>query len=274
MPDDSQALRQIESFIAELEECVHALSKHFGPPVLVVKGKDRHVFRYKEINDLLLSMLKCVRAVSALNASVVLLRAGHIFEVYALCRVVDECNEEVTFMAVPAGDNDKPSDDQQRLYAEFFQEEFEDETNVVGTQIPRDRVSRKRIRAAIANMKGHPGNPSDVIAIHKTLYQVFSGYLHGAYVHIMESYGGRPPGYFHMRGMLGTPKIQECEMQLPNYIFRTICSAEIVAMRVGDSGLRERIRYLRNALATTTGCVPKNDNEAKAALKRSKGEKD
>ena len=270
MSEDSRLLQYMEGSIAELEECVHALSRHFNAPVVTTRG-ERIVFRYAETDDLLLSMLKCVRAVSLLNAAVVLLRAGYVHEVYALCRIAEEGNQDVTFMALPLGEGDKPSEDQERFFSEFFQEEFEDEANILGSQKRRDRVSRKRIRAAIANMEGHPGNPHDVIAIDRTLYQLFSGYLHGAYVHIMESYGGRPPGHFHTRGMLGTPKIQECEEQLPNYIFRTICSGEIVASRLGDEGLRDRFRHIRKEFAATTGCVPKDEAQAKEALSRAKG---
>lgn len=270
MSGDSQLLGYMERAIAELEVCVHALGRHYKAPSLVKQG-ERPVFRYEATDDVLLSMLKCVRSVGVLNAAVVLLRAGYVLEVYALCRIVGEAEQDVTFMALPSDKDEKLAEDQRRFYDEFFQEEFEDESKVLDSQKGRDRISRQRIRSAIANLEGHPGNPHDVIAIDRTLYQVFSGYVHGAYVHIMESFGGVAPGHFHTRGMLGTPKIQECEEQLVNYIFRAICSAEIVALRLKDEGVRERLRGLRKEFGVTTGCVPKDAKDARETLSRAKG---
>jgi len=267
---ESQRFSYLAASVAELESYVQALSNCFEPPALVTVG-ERPVFRYAGTGDQLLVMLKSVWAVRILNAALVLLRAGYVHEVYALCRLVDEAHQDITFMASPLGEDGKPTEDQQRYFGEFFQEEFEDESSLLTSQKPRDRVSRRHIRAAIAQMKDHPGNPSDVIAVDKTLYQTISGYVHGAYVHIMESYGGQPPGHFHTQGMLGTPKIQECEDMLVNYVFRSICSAEVVAIRLHHDELRNRIRDLRNRFGKETGCVVKDATEAKATMDRMKG---
>ena len=202
-----------------------------------------------------MSFLKCVRSVSCLNAALALLRSGYVHEVFGLCRLVDEANDDVTFISLRLGEGDEPRDDQKRLIREFFQEEFADEENVLDSQQKRDRVSRQRIRAAIASVDAGVGNPSDKIAIRRVLDQVYSGYIHGAYGHIMELFGGSPARY-HTSGMLGTPKIAQCEEQLTNYVYRSVLAAEIVAGRSRNAEMVERLRTLRNEFAAKTGCVP------------------
>jgi len=261
--------REMVESMGELEACVDALSRCFPPPRFG-RLQNRHVFRYAEHDDVLLSMLKCVRAVTSLNAALVLLRAGYVHEVYALCRIVDEANEDVWFMAAPGGKDGEATKDQQRFFEEFFQEEFSDEVGLLKSQQPRDRVSRQKIRAGIAKWMGQAGNPSDAIAIDRTLYQAFSGYVHGAYVHIMDSYGGVPPGHFHMHGMMGTPRIGECGDQLKHYVFRAICAAEIVAVRLQDDAIRERLRRLRESFGAKTGCLTKDRKVLDKTLKRMK----
>ena len=265
-----ELLSYLEKSVAALDGYIQALSTCFEPPQLVPNGK-RMVFRHAATDDRLLVTLKGIWAVRNLNAALVLLRAGYVHEVYVLCRLADEAHQDIVFMASPLGKDGTPTDDQTRYFKEFFQEEFEDESDLLTSQKPRDRVSRQRIRSAIAQMEGHPSNPHDVIAMDKTLYQAISGYVHGAYVHIMESFGGLPPGKFHTRGMLDTPKIKECEDMLVNYVFRTICSVEVVAIRLGQDALREKIRGLRNQFGKETGCVSRDASEAKARMARIKG---
>ena len=52
-------------------------------------------------------------------------------------------------------------------------------------------------------LKGADLNPSDAQSAMSTLHKAYSGYVHGAYPHIMELYGGNP-ARFHMAGMRDT----------------------------------------------------------------------
>jgi hypothetical protein len=75
------------STLTELDACVVLLDRHFPRPQLVATKRGpmpRHADG--ELDDLLASHLKCVRAVSALNSALILLRYGQIQDVYALCR--------------------------------------------------------------------------------------------------------------------------------------------------------------------------------------------
>jgi hypothetical protein len=93
-------VEQVRAAIFETEKAIAGLGSYFQQPeVVLISGYPFH--RHLYYDDLLLSYLKCVRAVSSLNACVVLLESGFVFEVHALCRSIDECSEDVTFFAKP-----------------------------------------------------------------------------------------------------------------------------------------------------------------------------
>jgi hypothetical protein len=118
-----EAVLQTERAISTLWPCVQR------PALVDISGLLFH--RHHDRDELLLSYLKCVRAVSSLNASLLLLDAGHVFEVHTLCRCIDECSEDVWFFAEPDGEDGRPSENQRRAFEEFFQKrlrELEAET--------------------------------------------------------------------------------------------------------------------------------------------------
>ena len=59
-------------------------------------------------------------------------------------------------------------------------------------------------------------NPSDEKELRRTLSQTYSGYIHGASIHIMDMYGGNPPKY-HLTGMLNTPRMASYISDAWNY---------------------------------------------------------
>jgi hypothetical protein len=249
----------LEATVFALNECVQALSSSFPTPARVAVG-DRFVFRHAEQNDLLLSFLKGVFIASANNAAIVLLRAGFVHETYALCRVIDEACEDIWFMATPLGEGGEPSQDQRRFINEFFQEEFAKPDDPLSST-KRDRVPRQRIHAAVNRIGGEArADPSTDQAVVKTLYQAFSGFIHGAYVHIMQQYGGNPP-QFHTRGMLGTPRIEECQDNHVHYLYRSLLAMEQVARRAYREDVATRLCDLSIDLATRTQCVKSEEVE-------------
>jgi hypothetical protein len=262
------SLRQLlEETVSGLDECVQALSSSFEAPVWVTVA-GRPAYRHGEQTDLLLSFLKAVRIASAHNAAMILMRAGFVQEIYALCRMIDEAGEDITFMATPLGDSGA-SEDQRRFIEEFFQEEFDDPDDLVASARSRDRVSRTRIHAAVSKLTGEGGNPSREQAVARTLYRAFSGFVHGAYVHIMELYVGNPPR-FHTRGMLGTPRIRECEENHVSYLCRALLAVETVARRADRADVTDRLCELSINLAKKTGCL-NAEGIARAEQRRAQG---
>lgn len=118
---------QLKAAITQTQDVVELLERHFPHPEFVKVGENTG-FRHRERTDLLLSHLKCIRAVSSLNACVILLQNGYVQEIGTLCRSIDEFNQDVLFVGTPLG-QDGPSEQQKRLVAEFFQEEFDNVDN-------------------------------------------------------------------------------------------------------------------------------------------------
>lgn len=251
--------------IDELEKLVQELSLKFPQPEPVPYG-DHFVFRHPASvrSDILASFLKTVRIVSLLNASLCLLEKGHPQESYILCRAIDEAVEDAIFLALPIGDTGT-SDNQQKMLKEFYQEEFDHPSDPLSST-SRDRVGRKKIRAAMSSIPINAGDPHTTRTVLKSIDQTFSGFVHGAYVHIMEIYGGSPAKY-HMRGMSGTPRISECEDNFVSYIYRSILAVEAVAHRAQCKELALRINELGKKFDGATGCLDET------AIKRLKDRK-
>jgi hypothetical protein len=241
----------LEDTVSGLDDCVQELSSSFPRP-LRVQSRSGFVFRHAEQDDRLLSFLKAVRIASLHNAAIVLLRAGFVQETYALCRMTDEACEDIWFMATPLGEGGQASKDQVRFHEEFFQEEFDDSEDLLSSS-KRDRVPRQRIRAAV-NRIGERPDPSTDQAVARTLFQAFSGFIHGPYVHIMQQYGGLPPR-FHTRGMLGTPREDEGVKNHVHYLYRSLLAVEGVARRAGRADVVDRLFALSSELARKTRCA-------------------
>ncbi len=227
-------IRTLESAYTEMEK-----SRFLEKPVWV---SNTLRYRYERKSDVLLIFLKGVRWVSMLNASVVLLNAGYTQEIGILFRCMDESLEDMLFFAEPHEPNGELSKDQLRAFTEFFQEQIEDPDNI--RPIKRDRVPRKKVRAAITPPGKVPAETKGKEAI-GLVYDAFSGFIHGAYPHIMDSYGGDSPRY-HMSGMLKTPRIEQYERQLTNYVYRAILGAQLVAGRLGEKEISDSLLQIKN----------------------------
>jgi hypothetical protein len=115
-------------------------------------------------------------------------------------------------------------------------------------------VSRDKIRAAI---HGDPGidDPSTAQRIGKALYRIFSGYVHGAYVHIMEL-ARDVPGRYHFRGTPGS-RLSDAIEYFPNFIFQATLAVETLADRSSRGDLVPRARALRAGLAAAYDLLPR-----------------
>ncbi|WP_124704691.1 hypothetical protein [Sulfuriferula multivorans] len=208
------------------------------------------VYRFEEQDIYQALVQKLARVQSTIRAARLLLMHGHVQEQAMLHRVIDETNEDVLFL-VYAVTNDKITPLHERYLASFWEEEFDESGNPVKSEQKREMVSRKKIRAYIASVEGAPLNPSCRIELSRTLSKAYSGFIHGASPHIMDSYGGNPP-HFHTQGMLGTPRIDEHTRDLWNYMYRSFLSHILVAKALGaekhvDILTRHKERFELNA---------------------------
>jgi hypothetical protein len=251
MNDSVELIKILDEAVVGLDQCVQMLSSSFPPPRLVmVHGFE--VFRHSppQQHDLLLSYMKLIKVASHNNAAMVLVRAGYVQEVYALCRMIDEAYEDIHFLLAPAGEDGKPSEHQMKLVKEFFQEEFSGD-DLVESHNSRDRVPRKKVRAANARL-GAGEDPSREVKVIGVLAGTFSGFVHGAYVHLMELFDGLR---FNTRGLLGTPLIYECLANQVHYVFRSLLAVEGVGYRAYREDVVYRALDLNIALGRQTKCI-------------------
>ncbi len=242
-----------EQFVDQFAEMIQKLDCEFEKPAMVPYA-EYFVFRHNQKirSDVLASFLKLVRIASLLNASLCVMKKGFVQEAYILCRAIDEAVDEITFLALKI-DGDGASLKQMKMLKEFYQEQFQDPLNVLNS-VPRDRVGRKDIIAAISNMPIESSDPHTRNKVVKSLHEVFSGFVHGAYVHIMEMYGGRP-ARFHMKGMPNSPYMISCINNFAHHLYRSVMMVEIVASRSGRQDIVLEALKLGCNLAEMTNCL-------------------
>ena len=70
------------------------------------------------------------------------------------------------------------------------------------------------------------------------------------------------PPYFHMSGMLGTPRMPEWENQLVTYVYRAIMATEVISRKLALPDSEKEIRSLLVECETALNCKPTESAEA------------
>ena len=236
-------LHAIETQFPRISDCVE-------PPILTKRNRT-HVFRYKQQTIQQALVQKAARVASGLNAAFVLLQAGHLQELRAIYRMLDEFGDEIVFLGeiVQSGETTKLHED---FLADFWAEEYDVDGEPFQSTQSRKRVSRDKIQAAIAHQPVFPVNPSDGQEVHRTLAKTYSGYVHGASPHVMEMYGGTPEK-FHTSGMLGTPPYAGAMREATNYFYRGLLNITYVAILLGCDEAEAELRRIKDKYEEITG---------------------
>jgi len=100
----SKELVELENTLNRLGHFYNELEA-FLPKINFNENAPYRAFRVSndEHTDSLVCYLKGMKAVSTLNASLVLLKSGFTQEVGALCRMVDDACNEILFLIKPEG---------------------------------------------------------------------------------------------------------------------------------------------------------------------------
>jgi hypothetical protein len=199
-----------------METTLRDLENRVPSPKVIKFGKG-HVFRYVERSIHQAIIQKLARTISGLHAARILLDHGFVQELGALQRMLDEFQEDITFLSY-AVIYDGLTELHQRYLDAFYEEELDKPEDPVASTQKRPMIPRKKIRAYLARLEGSNIDPSRGIELSKTITKTYSGFIHGASPHIMDMYGGNPPR-FHVTGMLGTPRIDEHADDIWNYFF-------------------------------------------------------
>ena len=155
----------------------------------------RQGWRFEEKNIYQAMILKLARLLSSLRASLVLVNHGFVQEQAVLLRTIEETIDDLMFFSY--GSIADLTDLHKRYLSSFWDEEFDESGVFVNKRSRNKEVQRGDIRKYIARECANKVEAEEVM---KTVYRVFSGYVHGASPHIMDMYFGKPPR-FHTCGM-------------------------------------------------------------------------
>ena len=241
----------LENVLSDLGALYHEMAAKIEAPVFVDVGGYQE-WRYENLSESLACFLKGIKTVSTLNASMVLLRAGYTQEIGALCRMFDDYCNEIIFLLLPQN-GESFSKEQIQFLNDFFQEEFDKPKSPLSSTQKRVNVPVRKIHATFGKVAKTELNPSDAQELLRTKHQAFSGYVHAAYPHIMEMFGGAQP---HLNGMLGTPRIDEWRDQLIRCVYTALMVTVFVARKLVLNEMETKAQELLEKFESETGCKP------------------
>lgn len=249
-----QTLKSMADTLADLAARV--------PSPVLIENAGAYVYRYRERTIHQAIIQKLARVVSGLHAAHLLAAQGFFQEQGVLQRVIDELNEDVTFLSFGAITGDVTPLHLEYLDA-FYQEEFDQPGDALASSQRRPMVPRQKIRAYLSRTI-RISDPSSKAEVLRTISKIYSGFVHGASPHIMDMYGGAPPRW-HVAGMLATPLTEDHREDLWNSVYRAIGSFALAAKAFGVEELYIVVRDYMRAFAAAAGqeyAHPTSDHEA------------
>jgi hypothetical protein len=236
--------------VTVLSNAFQRLEGQVPPPKLVPHGNG-HVYRFIEQNLEQALLLKLARVVTGLKAVDILLAAGLLQEMAALCRILDELCEDISFLAA-ARTNDEITDLHARYLLGFWAEEFPDPTNTLARHQKPDAPRRNKVVAYTLRTLNPTIDTSTISDAQNTISSTYSGYIHAAASQVMDMYGGNPP-HFHIEGMLQTPLMADHVHDGWNYHYRAIAAAIFVARAFGDGELSKALGEYHDKFVVQSG---------------------
>lgn len=220
--------------ITVLSNAFKRLEEQVQPPRLVPHGS-AYVFRFLEQTLEQALLLKLARVVTGLKAVDALLAKGLLQEMAAMCRILDELCEDITFLTT-ALTNDAVTDLHARYLRGFWAEEFTNPADTLARHQKPDAPRRSKVVAYTHRVLNRDDDTSRISDVQQAISSTYSGYIHAAAPQVMDMYGGDPP-HFHIEGMLHTPLMADHVHDGWNYHFRSLIAAICVARAFGDAAL-------------------------------------
>ena len=231
-------MRTEEIILRIIDDTFRAAEARLPSKPILVDMNDRLAYRFQEKSNDQAIIQKLALAQSSLRAAKLLLENGFLIEQAILHRVNEEANEDILFLAF-AVTNKEQTDLHEKFLAAFWEEEIDKSGDAIKSKQKRPMVSRKKIRAYIANNCGD-SDPSTHIELMRTIAKAYSGFVHGASPQLMDLCEGIPPK-FKTNGMLDSPKIEDYIDDWRNYAYRTFHSHMFVAKIFG---LEDRVAIM------------------------------
>lgn len=235
----SRVLPEVVDAFHILEQCVPA------PALAHVNGHRSYRFQEKSLEQAI--VLKLARLVTGLQATWAVLNSGFPQEAAALQRILDELGADIMFLAGPltVGAHEDAHD---RFLKDFYQEEFDEGRTPIESTQKRDRLPRKKVRAYIARTYTAEGPVSDASAVFETIDSTYSGFIHAASVHIMDTYGGSPPR-FQIEPMYLTSRLDDAFVDFRNYLLRSLTDVGFASYALKQRHIFDKMHSLSDELA-------------------------
>lgn len=251
MPFSTEEEAAFTTAVQTIDYAVGVMEKLVPPPKLIHLHRDDRAHRYVERQRRQALVLKSVRLSSAFRSGWVLLQNGLVLDAGVSMRVLDEIESDIMFIAGPLVFQHLPEPRHDQYITEFFQEEFDHPDPLQATQ-KRNRVSRRDIRAYVARTYNAGLPVSQVVAVTETIDAAFSGYVHGAAVHIMDVYDGQK---FALPLQTTDRRLSDMMEQYVLYVHRAMMAVAVAAKAFGDSGPFELVHEAVQSVFTDDGKI-------------------
>jgi len=231
--------------IKVLENAVNKMQVKIGKPLyLPEEGKPR--YRYGEKSAVIIQLLKAVRIVSGLNASMVLLEKGFIQEIGVLIRAIKEFMTDIEFLqeGIENGTFNKQQD---KFIKDFFEKDLQTPEELIAEK--QSYVPRRKKIASLARTYEIYDDFDSIRKKFQAIDQGFDGYIHGLYPHIMELYEGTYDGSsegFVLSGTTLSRKKESWRQQISIDIHGALNIINLVAINLELIELADELHDKRN----------------------------
>jgi hypothetical protein len=162
-------------------------------PLPVYTSEMGGAFRLIQRDEKTFSLLRCIRIVSGLRAELGLIEQGFCQEAGVIHRTILEFSHDLDFVVDGLINPESKSRMQERM-AKYFVESPPAPEDFMSRPKKSHSFLREKVYAAVLRLLGG-NNPYRIRQIAKTLEEVYSGYVHGNYRHVMEMYNGAEKGF-------------------------------------------------------------------------------
>lgn len=183
--DADEKIEYLRKYVGLLEGAVYAFNEKIHQPIFDDKSQ---TFVYEEPNPVIFLVLKMARIVTAFYAALELTKQGLFEDTGAISRIIIECQHDIDFVMQGLTQDPFPAD-KEELLDNFFNQEIKTVEQMMATMKKPPTIPRKKIYPDVGRLLS-PGDPDRVQRISKVQEEMFSGYVHASYRHIMEMYEG------------------------------------------------------------------------------------
>lgn len=223
----SECLAFFDDILATLRLGFAAIEDCVPKPFPRIRSGNIEV-RYDEPSIELAMFLKLARSIGLLGGLRLTVERGMIQEGGILKRAIDETDEDILFLSWGHQNGIEGIHDE--YLSAFWAEEFED-ANIILNHKRRRSVLRRKIQAYNSRQLG-VSDHSTAQSVDRLIQAVFSGFVHGASVHILDLYDLKSKR-FAVAGLANTPVSRSYVIDSANYPYRVLMSAVMISRRLG-----------------------------------------